>query len=324
MKKPKQLLTNKKGISSLFIGIYVTLLLLVLISTLFVGLSVSNSSVTNYLKVEQDRMQEKILIAGPNALIIDANGSIRALLVNNTGALTARIRALYIAGKFVCDPSTLPGDSYIAPQGSMWMNLSSVNPPIVLNSKTLNGLWTVTTERGIKSFDTGENLWLGPPGYSSDPNRMYFGPLLLFYNWFHWSNDGGTTWNNGWSIPSAAKNVIWRILIANIDDRQIFLDTESSFALVYNSKQSGKTAIWKIDPYVNPQSLNPLNLGLEAGHYYFLHFSVPSGNVALSSMGSPYNINLNFLTFMGKFVEPNGSLTPFGQTIPFEAVLVTD
>ena len=318
MRKPKQLFTNTKGVSSLFIGIFVTLFLLILLSTLFVGLSVFNSSITNYLKIEEDRMQEKILIAGPNALILNSTtGSIQAILVNNTGALTSRIRALYIAGTFVCDPSTFQGDSYIAPQDSMWIDLSSIDSPITLNSTTLNGLWTVTTERGIKSSDTGDNLLFGPPLPFSDPNRIYFGPLLLFYNWFHWSNNGGATWNNGWSIPKNTNNIIWRILIANIDDRPIHLSSTSTFCLVQNSQQQGKTALWNIDQ----NGLNPQNLYLEPGHYYFLHFGTGGDN--LVNMGEPYPISSTFLTFIGSFVEPDDSLTPFGQTIPFEAVLVT-
>lgn len=316
MKKSRNLLTNKKGISPLLIGIFITLLLFVLMSTLFFGLSISNSSLTNYLRIEQDRMQEKILIAGPNALKIDRDGMVLSLLVNNTGALAARIRALYIAEKFIFDPSTLPGDSYIAPQTSKWIDLSSINPRIPIDTTTLSVNWTVTTQRGTKSSDTGADLWLGPPIDSSDPNRIYFGPLLLFYNYFHWSNNGGATWHSGWSIPQNTQNIIWRILIANIDDRQIVLSTTSSFAMVQNSQQPNKIATWDIGPTnLNPSYLDP-------GHYYFLHFSLNGPN-SLSYMYSPNPISSNFLTFIGNFVEADNSVTPFGQTIPFEAILVT-
>ena len=37
-----------------------------------------------------------------------------------------------------------------------------------------------------------------------------------------------------------------------------------------------------------------------------------------------FTTNINFLTFYGSFVETDGTLTAFGQTIPFEAVLITD
>ncbi len=321
MKKPKRLWTNKRGISSLFIGIYLALLTVVLLTTLFIGLSVSNASITSALRVEQDRTQEKILITGPNALIINStSGTVDSLLVKNMGAITARIRSLYIAGRFVCDPSNSSTDSYITPQGSMWIDLTKTNPRISLNNPdAMNGLWTVTTQRGTKSSETGADLWLGSPMNSTDPNKFYFGPLLLFYNMFHWSSNGGSTWNNGWAIPQNTGNVIWRILVANIDNRQINLESTSSFALVQNSQQQQKTITWGI----GPSNLNPPNLKLKPGHYYFLYFSVKQGSTNINELYTPNPICSNFLTFIGKFVEPDSSLTMFGQTIPFEAVLIT-
>ncbi len=317
MKKSKQLLSNKRGISSLFIGVYIALLIIILISTLFIALSISNSSLTDYLKVEQDRMQESILIAGPGGLTVDGTGKVESLLVNNTGALTARIRALYVAGKLICDPSNLTGDSYIAPQSSIWVDLSNIKPPIVMNNITLNGQWVVTTERGTKSSDSGADLWLGPPFNASDPNRFYFGPLLLFYNWFQWSGDNEKTWNGGWTIPQDAdksNRIIWRILVANIDNRPIIL-TSSTFTLVQNSQQQQKTATWNLDPALTG------TLTLDPKNYYFLCYTGP--NNQLNNLLSPNPISSNFLTFIGNFKEANGNLTAVGQTIPFEAVLVT-
>lgn len=267
-------------------------------------------------------MQEKILIAGPNAVIVNSTTeSVESLLVNNTGAIAVRIRALYIAGRFVCDPSNSSGDSYIAPQRAIWINLSDTNPPVNFSdSETMNGLWTVTTERGTKSSDTGADLWLGSPTNSSDPNKFYFGPLLLFYNMFHWSSDGGLTWHEGWKIPQGTGDVIWRILVANIDNRQIILGSTSSFALIQNSQQQQKIITWNI----GPSSLNPPSMTLKPGRYYFLYFSIKNGSTNINELHTPNPICSNFLTFIGSFVEQVGPPTPFGQTIPFEAVLVTD
>lgn len=311
---------NKRGISSLFIAIYIALLVVVLVSALFVGLSISNSSLNSYLRTEQNRSQESILIGGGDRnLVINVSTSmITSLLVNNTGAITARIRALYIGERFVCDPSKLPGDSYISPQNSLKLNLSSLNPPLTLNDTTLFSRWVITTERGSESENTGLNLLFGPPINQNDPDRVYFGPLLLIYSMFHWSNDGGNTWHSGWTIPNGNGNVIWRILIANIDKRDIILSSASSFALIQNSQQPNKIATWLI----GPNNLNPLGNRLQSMQYYFIYFSVNGPN-SLSNMFTPNPISSNFITFMGNFVETGGTLTPFGQTIPFEAVLVT-
>lgn len=320
MKRLKPFKENNKGISSLFITIYIALIGILLISTLFVSISITDSSLSSYLRVEQARMQERIMISGPGALNVnDATSQIESIRVNNTGAIVARIRAIYINGKFICDPSKFSGDSYIAPQGAIWIDLTSVFPPITINSTTLNRNWTVTTERGTRSKNTGANLWLGSPNVTSDPNKFYFGPLLLFFNWFHWSNDDGSTWNEGWHIPKDVEgDIIWRILVANIDDRQIILSDTSTFALIQNSQQSNKICLWKLQ-----SSLNPTTLELDPGNYYFLHFT-PNPNPApnISKQAVPIPVSSNFITLIGNFVEQNGVLTPFGQTIPFEAVII--
>ncbi len=261
---------NRKGISSLFIAIYIALLVVVLVSSLFVGLSISNSSLNSYLKTEQNRAQESVLIGGgTKGLGVNiSNSTITSLIVNNTGAITARIRAIYIGEKFVCDPSTLPGDSYISPQNSLKLNLSALNPPLTLNDTTLFSIWVIATERGSESENTGLNLVFGPPINQNDPDRVYFGPILLIYSMFHWSRDGGNTWHSGWTIPNGNDNVIWRILIANIDKRDIIMSSSSSFALIQNGQQSNKICTWLI----GPSNLNPSNLRLQSMNYYFLYF----------------------------------------------------
>ena len=316
MKALKQLVKNKKGISSLFIAIYVALLAFTILSTLFVGLSISQSSIASYSKIEQERTQENILIRGPRALNVTlSNGVVESLLINNTGGITVRIRSLYIGGAFMCDPSTYPGDSYISPQSSLSVNLSALNINIYDNT-ILTANWTVTTERGTTSSETGANLWLGSTETQDEANKFYFGPLLLLFNMFHWSNDGGNTWNNGWTIPKSPGDVIWQILAADIDERPIILNASSSFALIQNSKQSNKIETWDI----GPSNLNPSRL--EPGSYYFIHFSLNGPN-SLVDISTPNPVTLNFITIIGSFIEQDGSLNGFAQTIPFEAVKIS-
>ena len=62
MKNLRKLRKNKKGVSSIFIAIYLSLIGILLISTLYVGQVISRSSITDYLRIEQDRRQENIII----------------------------------------------------------------------------------------------------------------------------------------------------------------------------------------------------------------------------------------------------------------------
>jgi hypothetical protein len=328
MRNLKKLSRDKKGVSSLFIAIYISLLVVVLITTLFIGISTSRSALADYLKVEQERMQENILITGPKGLKLSPDEStVESIQVSNTGSIPVRIRALYIDEKLVCDPAEFPGDAYIAPKKAIWINLTgNVNPPVALNDTTLNAMWTVTTERGTKSSEIGSNLLFGSP-YTPSTSKFYFGPLLIIFDMFYWTNDG-THWHSGWSIPAQTSNVTWRILLADVDDRPITINDTSFFTLIGNLNQQNKVLYW----YVNTDPLLTSTMTFIPQNYYFVSFSLSKpisegGKLPANAQGitglSEWASCTNFLVFTGHFTEKNGTQTPFGQTIPFEAVLIT-
>jgi len=308
---------NKKGVSSIFIGIYLSLIAVLLISSLYAAQAISRSSLTDYLKIEQDRRQENIQIT---KIVTDTNDLyFTSIQVNNTGAITVRIRALYVAGVFKFDPSELEGDSYIEPKEAL--NITLV-PPILFDGDMLNAEWAVTTERGTRSSDIGMNLWEETSGPVYTPNKFYFGPLMLVFDMFHWRSGTGP-WKSGWSIPKSATDVTWRILLANVDSRPITLTDRSCFTLVGNEQQQNKIVSWFVNPELG-------DITFEPGKYYFVYYTWAAPYSASSnSIQKPNALSvgipcINFLTFTGYFTELNKTQTAFGQTIPFEGVLVTD
>ena len=321
-----EIIRNRKGLSPIFLSVYLALMTILLVSTLFLALDISRSALTVAMRIEQERIQEKIELTGPGALNLTQGSIVETLRVNNAGAITVRIRALYINHVFVCDPSEFTGDSYIAPKESLWINLTSpnVDPPIVFNTTTMNADWTVTTERGTRASEIGWKLWTEEPG-SYTPNKFYYGPLMIIFDMFHWRSGTGP-WTNGWTIPKNTPDVTWRILVMNIDDRPIKLEKVSCFTLISNDNDPQAPMAWYIDPEPENQTL-PLHL--EPYHLNFLLYSwnkpydpdKPNQRVKMSVKEDVTNVN--FLTFYGHFVEADGTLTTFGQTVPFEAVLVT-
>jgi hypothetical protein len=308
---------NKQGVSSIFIAIYLSLIGILLIAALFAGQVVSQSSITDYLKIEQDRRQEYFQILQLTD-IDDTNFT--NLLIKNSGAITIRLRALYIGGNFILDPSTLVGDSYIEPKEEL--NLTLI-PPIPIDTNSLSSQWTVTTERGTKSSELGYNLWDKTSGPIYSPNKFYFGPLMLIFDMFHWKSGDGP-WNSGWDIPSKTKDVTWRVLLTNVDNRTIMITDDSDFSLVVNDQFGNKVKNWYVDP-----DYDTYQIQLDPGYYYFVEYKwdrpYSRGSAkpqeVFANTGYPC---LNFLTFTGFFEEFDGSTSPFGQTIPFEAVLITD
>ena len=196
-----KIVRNRKGISPIFVTVYLAILVLVLLSMLFTALHTYGSSLTERMKVEEERRQESIGLIGPEALNFTEGTLASFLRVNNTGSITVRIRALYVGQKFICDPSKFTGDAYINPKETLWIQLYP-NVRIELNSTTLNAYWTVTTERGTKSSEIGAKLIWGEPWVPGSPKKFYIGPLMLMFDMFHWRSGTGP-WRNGWTIPRA-------------------------------------------------------------------------------------------------------------------------
>ena len=142
MKRLGRLEKNKRGVSSIFMAIYLSLIGIILLATLFAGQAISRSSITDYLKIEQDRRQEYFQIT---KLIDTGKINFTIVQVQNTGAITVRLRALYVDGEFKFDPSLLSDDAYIEPKEAFNITL---DPPIPIDDNSLNSQWTVTSERG--------------------------------------------------------------------------------------------------------------------------------------------------------------------------------
>jgi len=287
---------------------------------LFIALSISSTSLADRMKIEQERTQESVGLIGPEALNITQGSIVHCIRVNNTGSITVRIRALYIDSKFICDPSEFEGDAYINPRESLWIQLFP-NVRIMLNQTTMNAYWTVTTERGTKASEIGAKLKWGEPHLPYTPNKFYFGPLMIIFDMFHWRSGSGP-WRNGWTIPKGTKDVTWRILLVNIDDRAISVTDTSCFTLISNDNSPNDPLPWYIDPTLSQMTFQP-------GIFTFVYYtwSKPASEQGASKQAvtgmTESTTCINFLTFFGSFIETNGTLTPFGQTIPFEAVLVT-
>lgn len=318
MRGKTRFFSNQRGLSPLFSAIYLIFLALLLFPILFFALSVSSAGLTEHMHVEQERMQERVALLGPSAINITDNTYVDYLRINNTGAITIRLRALYIDQVFMCDPSTFTGDAYIAPQEALWLPLYN-NGIVIPFDEAFHDVWRVTTERGTTAYELGANLLHGNGGVSYDPNKFYYGPLMILFDQFFWQSESGS-WSDGWSIPKGTRDVTWRITIANIDERTIILTETSALTLISNDNSPKDPVPWYIDPTLSSFTLTPGVL-----NYLYYTWSKPAseGGASHQDINMPDSTTcITFLTFYGFFVEPDGTLTSFGETIPFEAVLI--
>jgi hypothetical protein len=314
--KRKQFRKDRKGISTLIISVYVCLLILVLISTIFLNIESTKFGILASTRTEEDRSTEGITINGPDGLQLVGSGKsiIGAIRVNNTGSIAVRIRALYIDQKFIADPSTYQ-DTYIAPQSYKWISLlSSTFPYLTMNDTTLKSYWTVATERGTSATEKGQLLLFGSPGEENEQTHQFsIGPLLIDFDLFNWRT-GNNNWESGWAVPKSNNPVTWRILIINLDPNPITLSNTCFFQLVANTNNQGQNQAWFIDPTTNQQKT------LASGEGTYVQFTTNAQENPQQVSLNPGVSCLNYLVMVGKF--SNGS--SYGQTIPFEAVLITN
>jgi hypothetical protein len=317
--------TNKEGVASVFGTVLILLLVLTLASILFLSLASYGEKAQESIDFEEERTQEKISLISLSTDNSSGPEYLDRIMVSNLGTITTRIRAIYIDKTFICDPtdpSLNPFDTYINPKDSLNIKLPN-SLPYEPFSKI-----EVATERGIKAIEYEGILRGGnqtdPP---SDIMKIYFGPLLLDFDKFYYTevfSDGSYDpqfWQPGWSIEKGLR-VVWNITVTNIDDRNITLNNYSTFTLVKNA-EGGQRAYYIEFPDDQETLLIPSNT--TANLIYI--WDGPSDD----NFPNPFNPPSKkpeecriFMGFHGLFHEKDGSTKPYGQTIPFEAVLIRD
>ena len=315
----------RKGISTIT-AVFMLLLVFALMTMLLVAFFNYNISAKEQMDIEHERSQERIELT---KLGVDDQFIITDVLVNNTGTIEVKIRALYqiVNGEtnFLFDPSTYD-DTHIAPTDSVVIYFPGDIPAIHFDP---GAKIVAATERGTKTVDYVPMLSYGPikPPSEYDPTKLYIGPLMLKFDDFtcHKTDgqgnlDPSTTWQQGWVVPPSKGNTgyAWRIGIKNIDDRDITINRFASFNLVPTEAPS-TTLSWYLDPtdYTTGKQLLPVNQTLSVIYKWAGPLSGDAQKLNLPD-GTTCMV---FLTFFGVFHEPDGTETPYAQTIPFEAAV---
>jgi len=321
---------SRRGVST----IYTSLIFLLLVFSIFTLLSLAffgyNLAIQEQVKIEHERSQEKIILSG---LALDESLCISRVIINNTGTIEVKIRAIYITTNstttLICDPSTYM-DTHIAPSESLRIRLPggvAFQPEAKI---------TVATERGVKTTDYEGPLYFGPPRPPGkyNPSRLYIGPLMLQFDafWYRKTLQNGNLdpkdpWHPGWNIPKGFGYCAWNITVMNIDDRNITINKFSSFTAVPNDSPSSQLS-WYLEP-TNQADLTQF-LAVNQTRYIVYIWSAPKSLPEEGGTNSPQKMTLPectcmvFLTFFGVFHEHDGTTTPYAQTIPFEAAITVE
>ena len=313
---------NRRGISSIFLAIYLAVLLMTLGASLISAQQISHNTTVERLKIEQVRQQEALHLQIDSITV--TGDIIDTITINNTGSIVERIKGIYIDSNLVLDPTTIQ-NAYVSPQKSLTIQmLGNVNVPF--NENRYSPI-TISTERGTKFTEIIANLF--PKIVQGFQIDFAYGPLKLIFEDFHWTPfrnnfDMGylktATWREGWSVPPNRAG-IWRVRIQNIDNRDISLNKQSCLTLVSN--EGGARYTYYIDTLYSDLTLRQ---GEPARFVYFVWKQPdPADRRSNNAESTPQSGGPNaakscitFLVFAGKIDQK-----PLGETIPFEAVLIS-
>ena len=308
---------SRNGISTV-----AAVFMLLIMFTAMIGLIVAfvnyNLSENEQMNIDHERFQEKIELTG---LTINEEFEIESVLINNTGTIDVRIRALYetVNGetKLLFDPSVY-WETNVQPASSLEIYIPGDIPAIQFNA---DAKIVAATEKGTKTLDSVPALFYGPiePPSEYDPTKLYIGPLMLKFDDFSYhktDNNGvlesGETWQPGWVVDEK-DYLAWKITIMNIDDRNITINRFASFNLVPTESPSA-TLSW----YLEPTDVTTQFLQVNQTTSVTYKWTNPLSGTA-TKLTFPQCTCMVFLTFFGIFEEIDGTETPYAQTIPFEA-----
>lgn len=308
------------------------ILIFMVASALAVALYSFNDSVRQSISNQQIRNQEKISIVA----LTNVSSYITGIEINNPGSTTCRIRGVYVNSMLLSDPSEdkvrNPNDVYISAKESLLVNIPQIlyDPLSTITAATERGVTTVVLEKDLvpESLDVVIRS-----------SRPVYGPLEIDFDQFYCANSSSngnynpTSWVPGWRVNqtrSTGEYFVWNITVKNVDSfgRNITLNQYSALTLVPTPDVS-KQGQWYIEPSGQPSGPNsPKTLLIQHNQTVSLVYiyNRPLGSNPISAQKVPDAqagpmICKVFLAFFGRF-EKNGVVSSYGQTIPFEAVLV--
>jgi hypothetical protein len=308
LNKKLKVYRDKRGVSTVFGSMLFLIIIMVTASILFVGLYNHNKATREGTRIEEIRSKEKIVIE--NLLTDPEIEFISNIEIKNLGSTTVKIAAVYIDNTLLFEPSTS-----INSKESATIDFPS---PVAYN---VNSTITVTTDNGVRStVEEGDLV----ENYQIPINdEFYFGPLKLDYEEFYYIEIVGDDYDPagnqpGWNPPASTK-LVWNITVTNVDTRDISLSDYSCLTLIDNA--GGAQKPWYIERGEHEDGTNSsLILSQESVEIYY-RWDNPTAQKNQDTFANDCQCRV-ILTFFGTFDLPNNKKIPYGQTIPFEAVLI--
>lgn len=227
-------------------------------------------------------------------------------------------------------------------------NITTLNPPKTLN---IQDTWSVIfsnimiqegSKYAVKVVTDRGSVFPGsypPINYTSIYNSAVsaeiaksIGAIMMDTTSLQYSQNGGTTWNQGWIVPGGV-DTIWRVNVTNLSTRNIYLANYSSFlflkvvsggggqlqpASFYIVKNASATTYPKLDS--NFIADGGVMVPANAGSVKILYLKTTQPNGGFPQKLDSGNRYMTVLELFGKYDSPTSS-SYYGQSLPFEGVI---
>lgn len=340
----RKLARSKKGMSTIFGGLFFIILILMGFNLMlwgFIQMDAYNSVLANMTQRDQQAISENLVPANPGAINITATTF--NILVNNLGGTSVSISRIYIfnispTGSAQCSGAAAPCLVDPAPSGTGYSFTNGNVPAGQINYKiSVNGLGvgdgsgykiTLASTRGrLYTFFYPWPQTL-PSGGGGGQFVTNIGPLSIYFDYrsFNFTQGSQTASQTAYCVPSSVSIVLWVKLANSATDSSVTLKASTMMQMQpYSANGFGQFVRMWIDDNatVNPNNVvgynentNPYVLPAAGANgpsgFTIVKFSASSQGAAnAQSMGNQDN----WIIFIGFYYKYRGLVQ--GQTIPF-------
>lgn len=186
--------------------------------------------------------------------------------------------------------------------------------------------YVASLQNGFTSNIASTTVTLTPISAVSSNWSTSWGILSMNYTSLQWSQDGGNTWNNAWTLPHGPPTV-WRVNIANNDPNRSFIFNGNSTLVAFGTSPGSNAAtqffiIKNNYPPTTAYPTNGQNVAFNSTGTLYFGASGAAGTGGVSfgnSQTGQYAISIILFGYWNSVANSNF----FGQNIPYEGIIVS-
>ena len=153
-----------------------------------------------------------------------------------------------------------------------------------------------------------------------------WGILSINYTTLQWTQNGGTTWKNAWSVPCCI-DTVWRVDVTNNDPNRPFIYNGNTTLVGFGTSPGSNTAtqwfVIKNDyPGIHSYPTNGQTIPANSTTKLYFGASAAAGtsgvNIGNQARGQ-YAISILLFGYWNSVLSTNF----FGQNIPYEGIIIT-